>query len=155
MNQELFNLWSIIIAVLSLLITLVGLYAVYVQISKLRNAAWSNTHAKLCDQSLELLRFFNETPETYDYFYYQKPLADDAPNRVTILYAAEALVNFMEHIILQKENLPDKQWEVWNRFIHTTFKTSVVVSNFIHDNRDWYSPDFLAIADACRVLYRS
>lgn len=153
MNQDLYNLWSIMIAVLSLLITLGGLYAVYFQITKLRTSAWSETHAKLCDQSFELLRFFSETPDTYDYFYHKKPLADDAPNKVIILYATEALVNFMEHVMLQKENLPDKQWEVWNRFIHTTFKTSVVVSKFIQDNRDWYSSELLMIADACRVLY--
>jgi hypothetical protein len=48
-------------AVGSLFVTAVGLYAVYLQIRKLRDAIWGDTHGRLCDQSLELLRFLAES----------------------------------------------------------------------------------------------
>ena len=108
MSQESFNLLSVIVSIASLLVTLIGLYVVYIQIRKIRETIWSNTHSKLCDQSFELLRFFSENPKTYDYFYNKKILVQDEPDRIFILYATEALANFMEHLMLQKENLPDK-----------------------------------------------
>ena len=152
MNQDQFNLISVVIAAMGMLITLVGLYAVYIQIRKINQAAWSNTHSKLCDQSFELLKFFNENPATYDYFYNKKVLKENDKGRIGILYATEALVNFLEHLILQKDNLPTKQWLVWERFIYTTFNTSVVVCEFIQNNREWYSTDLLEIADKCRTV---
>ena len=107
----------------------------------------------MADQSFELLKFLSETPSTYDYFYKKKLLENDAPDKIIALYTAEALANFMEHLILQKDNLPDKQWEVWKRFIYTTFKSSIVLRDFIQDNREWYSSELLAVADECKLLY--
>ena len=52
----------------SLLVTTVGILAVFLQIQKVRQALWSNTQSKLCDQSFELLRYLTDHPLTYDYF---------------------------------------------------------------------------------------
>lgn len=153
MSQENFNFFSAVIAVISLIVTIVGLYAVYMQLKKIKETTWSNTHSKLADQSFELLKLLSDHPNTYDYFYHKKPLENNAPEKIIVLYLAEALTNFMEHLILQKPNLPQKQWEVWRRFIYTTFKSSVVLRNFIQENREWYSEDLLKIADDCKILY--
>jgi hypothetical protein len=146
MGQEAFNLLSAIVAVAGFIVTSAGLYALYFQIVKLREATWSNTHSKLCDQSFELIRFLSEAPSTYAYFYERKSLQPNTPDRVHILYAAEAIANFLEHLILQRNNLPQKQWEVWKRFIHSTFEASVVVQNFIQEHNDWYSDELVEIA---------
>ncbi|GLU56626.1 hypothetical protein [Dyadobacter frigoris] len=153
MEQELYNLLSVIVSIVTLIFTVIGLYAVYIQIRKIRETAWSNTHSKLCDQSFELLRFFSDNPNCYDYLYKGKELDENSPDRVFILLATEALANFMEHIILQKDNLPTKQWDVWRRFVYTEFKCSIVVRNFILENREWYSLELLEIADECKILY--
>ncbi len=153
MEQNAFNLLSAVIAIISLLITMIGLYAVYLQIQKLRESVWSNTHSKLCDQSFELLKFFSENPNTYAYFYERKVLEENAPDRIFILYASEALANFLEHLILQKENLPLKQWQVWERFIYTTFRASAVIGVFIRSNSEWYSKELLMIAEECELRY--
>jgi len=147
MDQGTFNLITVVVSIGTLIITLVGLYAVYIQIKKLRQAAWSDTHSKLSDQSFELLRFLAQNPGTYDYFYNRKKLEDDAEDKVFILYATEALVNFLEHLVLQKENLPKRQWHVWKRFIYSTFESSELVCSFIQKYRSWYSAELLAIAD--------
>lgn len=153
MDQAVYNSLSIYLSVITLVITIGGLYAVYFQIKKIKEAAWSNTHSKLCDQSFELLKFFSERPYTYDYFYNSKELSENDKHRVDVLYATEALANFLEHLVLQKDNLPLKQWQVWERFIYTTFKTSKVVSVFIRNHREWYSEYLLTIVDKCELLY--
>lgn len=153
MNQENYNLITAIVAILTLMVTIVGLYAVYFQILKIRETTWSTTHSKLTDQSFELLKFMSEHPDTYDYFYKKKLLDDQSANKIIVLYIAEALANFIEHLVLQRNNMPEKQWEVWNRFIYTTFKLSIVVREFVQENREWYSSELSTIADECKVLY--
>jgi hypothetical protein len=76
------------------LATTIGIVFVYFQIKKLKQSIYSNTHSKLCDQSLELIRFLAEKPETYDYFYKGKALEENHKDRVFILYAYEALAIF-------------------------------------------------------------
>jgi hypothetical protein len=134
-------------AVGSFLVTAIGLYAVYVQIKKLRESIWSNTHSKLCDQSFELIKFLAEKPTTYDYFYHGKVLEDGDKDRVYVLYAAEALANFLEHLVLQKQNLPEQQWDVWRRFIYSTYECSAVLRSFIHSHRDWYCDELISMTD--------
>ncbi|MBS1583062.1 MAG: hypothetical protein JST66_12760 [Bacteroidetes bacterium] len=154
MEQEAFNLFSAVLGVLTLSITVIGLYAAYVQLKRIKETLWSNTHSTLCDQSFELLKFLSSTPASYGHFYDQKPLdLVEGHDRVIILYQAEALSNFMEHLILQRHNLPAEQWAVWNRYIYSSLKASVVVRNFIHDKREWYSPELLAIVDECKLRY--
>src|SRR6476659_8876519 len=92
-------------AVLSLFVTGGGLVAVFIQIRKLREAVWGETNGRLCDQSLELLRFLAEKPDTYDFFYRGIEAGDDHPDRVFILYASETIANFIEHVALQKPTL--------------------------------------------------
>lgn len=125
--------------------------AVYVQIRKVRDALWSDTHSRLTEQSLELIKFLAEKPETYDYFYNSKFLQDDAPDRIFVLYAAEALANFMEHLSLQKKSLPLSQWLVWDRYIRGACIDSIVLRHFIDDHRSWYSPELLSIIDGLQL----
>lgn len=155
MDQPTFNLFYAILSCISLVATIGGLYAVYIQIVKIKETTWSNTHNKLADQSLELLKFLSQNPSTYEYFYKNKPLEQESTDKYIVLFAAEALSNFMENLLLQKNNLPDKQWAVWNRFIYTTFEYSIVVRNFIQENREWYCPELLEIADKCEALFKT
>lgn len=147
MEQDCYNFINIIISVISLAVTIIGLRVAYIQIRKLRKDTWSNMHSRLCDQSFEILKFFNDNPITYDYFYNNKELDENSPDKVTVLYSAEALANFLEHLLLQKENLPKEQWMVWERFINSTFASSIVVKEFINKREDWYSKELVKIAN--------
>ncbi len=133
----------------SLLVTGIGLCAVFIQLQKLRLALWSDTQGRLCDQTLEIIRFLAEKPETYDYFYRNKALEENDPNEVYILYAAEALATLMEHLTLQKANLPKPQWAVWQRFIVSQYENSSVIRDFIQSHRSWYASELLSIVDDC------
>lgn len=154
MNQEAYNDITIVISIASLLVTSGGLYAVYVQLRKVRENVWSNMHSKLCDQSFELIRLLSDTPGCYDYFYNNKKIDENVHNKAAILLAAEAIANFLEHLILQKGNLPVAQWEVWSRFIYSTLKGSAVVVEFIKSRPDWYSAELLLIVEECSYYHK-
>jgi hypothetical protein len=145
MGQNLINILTASAAIGSFLVTAIGLFAVYVQIKKLRESIWGNTHSKLCDQSFELIKFLAEKPQTYDYFYNGKTLEEGSKDQVYVLYAAEALANFLEHLVLQRSNLPDRQWEVWRRFICSTYTGSKILQEFLDTHREWYSSELLSL----------
>jgi hypothetical protein len=141
---------SAVAAILSLIaITAGSLGLLWYQLLKLEQATWGDTHSKLYEHSLELLRFLAEKPETYDYFYNGKELAKDDPNRIFVLYASEALANFCEELVLLKDKLPKKQWEVWHRFICDTYESSPPVRDFMKDHQHWYSAELKSITDKC------
>lgn len=146
MRTEDYNLYSIILSAISLLATITGLVAVYYQIQKIRLTTWSTVHSKLTDQSFELLKLLNQEDDTYEYFYENKQLVPGAYNETTIKLIAEAFANFMEHLILQKENLPKQQWQVWDRFIRSTLKNSAIVKEFITDHPEWYCQALVEIS---------
>lgn len=136
-------------AVASLLVTASGLIAVFVQVRDVRRTLSSNTQSKLCDQSFDILRYLTDHPITYDYFYNGKLLDENDPNKVVVLYAAETLANFMEHLILQEENLPKQQWKVWQRFIRNTYENAPALQTFIKTHREWYADDLIKIVEEC------
>jgi hypothetical protein len=131
----------------TLIVTAAGLFAVYIQIRKLQSAVWGETHGKLCDQSLELLKMLAEKPSTRPYFAESKELSADEPEHAFVLYAAEAIANFMEHLVLQRDNLPQNQWDRWNDFIDGQLEESPVIQEFLLRNRQWYSTALMAHVD--------
>jgi hypothetical protein len=78
-----------------------------------------------------------------------KALEDDAPERIFILYAAEAIANFMEHLALQQRSMSRQQWTVWDRFIRSSYENSRVLQDILDEHRDWYADELLAIVDRC------
>lgn len=128
-------------SILALLITGLGLLAVYVQIRKLKEAVWGDTHAKLCEQSLDVLRFIAERPATYAYFYHGKALEAGDPNEVEVLLTCEAVANYLEHIVLQRENLPEGQWTTWRAFVKSTYDSSPALRAFLSRHPVWYAKE--------------
>jgi hypothetical protein len=76
-------------------------------------------------------------------------LESENPDRIRILYVIEAIANFLEHLVLQKPNLPKRQWTTWLRFIRSTYESSPAIREFIKSRRDWYSEELLSILDEC------
>jgi hypothetical protein len=149
MNPNWAEIIMALAAVGSFFVTAIGLIFLYIQLKKLSESSWSDTQTRLQEQSLQLIRFLAEKPESYDYFYNNKPLAETDPNRIYILYAAEALANFIEHVVLQQNNMPNQQWLVWERFIRNTYEGCSVLQEFFRLRRNWYSQNILSIIDDC------
>ena len=60
-------------------------------------------------------------------------------------YAAEMVLNFMEHLVLQKANLRE-DWPVWKAFILATFRSAPVVRAALELSRDIYASELYVLA---------
>jgi hypothetical protein len=94
----------------------VGVYFVTKQLRQVERTIRGTTHERLTGESLEILRFLAEHPETYSYFYDGKTLEENNPDRVIILYSAEIICNYIEHVCLQRPNMTAGDWNVWRIF---------------------------------------
>ena len=132
----------------TMLVAIGGIFFVLRQIKQVERTIRGTTHERLTAESFELLRFLASVPDTYAYFYEGKPLGADDENREFILYATEALVNYMDHVIAEKPNMNAKDWIVWKRFVEDTCRRAPVVRAHLNQNGAWYSPELTAILDA-------
>jgi hypothetical protein len=133
------------ISLATLLVTAIGLWLVCVQIRGLRHSIEGDTQARLCDQSIEIIKMLAEKPETYDYFYEKKPLEDGSRDKVFVRYASEAIGVFLENLVAQKRNMPTQQWQSWYRFIRGTYQSSPVLQDFFANHADWFSHELMSI----------
>jgi hypothetical protein len=126
----------------------VGFIFIQRQISQAERTIRGSTHERLTAESFEVLRFLASVPNSYAYFYEGKELGETDTNREFILYATEALANYVEHVVAEKPNMTDVDWRVWSRFIDDTFRRAPVVRKHVEQHCKWYSPELLEMIKA-------
>ncbi len=122
-----------------------GIFFVLRQIKQVERTIRGTTHERLTAESFELLRFLASAPHTYAYFYEGKPLGPDDEHREFILYATEAIVNYLDHVIAQKPNMNAEDWKVWKQFIEDTCRRAPVVRAHLEKHGAWYGPELITM----------
>ncbi|MGH6817403.1 MAG: hypothetical protein ACREC1_01365 [Methylovirgula sp.] len=130
-------------AIATIPVALGGTFFVWRQIKHIERTIHSTTHERLTAESFELLKFLASVPDTYAYFYEGQPLGPEDAHREFILYATEAIVNYMEHIVAQKPNMNAEDWDVWKRFIEDAFKRAPVVRAHLERHASGMLPNSL------------
>lgn len=136
-----------LITIGGIFVNLVGFVFVIRQIRQQALATRGETYASLCGLSYEILQMMADHPELYPYFYENKELAADAPDRVRVLCCCEMVANYCDNTALQRENIPDHVWQRWRVFIKQQVAMSVVLKGFFLEYRMWYSPEIGEILD--------
>ena len=105
-------------------------------------AGQANVSERLASQSIEILKYIADDPLLYEYFYENKLLLDERPERAKVLCCAEIVANFLEHIVLQRPSLPRASREAWMLCVRDHYNASSVVREFVTHHRDWYADEF-------------
>jgi hypothetical protein len=123
-----------------------GVYLVIKQLKQVERTIRGTTYERLTEESLEILRFLADHPETYPYLYEGRPLDDSDPNRVVILYSSEIVCNYMEHVCLQRPNMTDGDWNVWRAFVEDTCRNAPIVRWYVEKYQKWYTKSLVEIS---------
>jgi hypothetical protein len=127
-------------------IALGGAIFVWRQLQQVERTIRGDTHERLTTESFEVLKFLASDPESYPYFYERKTPNEDDPHRHFILYAAEMITNYLEHVVSQKDDMSAADWRVWERVIIDTFQKSPAVRDHLRSLQDWYSAELLRLS---------
>jgi hypothetical protein len=111
--------------------------------------AQATVSERLASQSIEILKHVAVTPGLYEYFYENRPLAEDETNRTYIICSAEIMANFLEHIVLQMESLPPASREAWMFYVRDHYTASKLLRDFIAEHNRWYANVFLNFVSLC------
>ena len=135
------------IAIFGILVNILGFFFVVRQIRQQALATRGETYTSLCGLSYEILGMMADHPELYAYFYENKTLDLDCPDRIRVLCCCEMIANYCDNTALQRENIPNHVWQRWRTFIKQQVEMSKVLRDFFRDYRMWYSPEIGEILD--------
>jgi hypothetical protein len=146
--------WAEILQAISsggtLLVAIAGITFVVWQIRQVDRSVRSNTHERLTNESLDILRFLADHPSTYDYFYGGKPIPAQDDN--TLKYATEMIANYLEHVVMQMETLPTEMQKTWRSFVRDQYARSPIIRDHLFRFREWYSPKLLKMVEDVKVI---
>lgn len=99
----------------------------------------------LYEQMVSIDRFFIEKPELKGFVYHNEDIVLSDPNYRKVRSLAEMMADLMEHIYLQKNNLPEAVWLNWKAYMAELYKTSPILRQHFDENRDWYPAEMFEI----------
>lgn len=132
-------------AVGTLLATMFGFVYVARQIKLVRRGLNAQANAGLSEQSLSILSFIAEHPETYDYLYNNKRLIEGDANAVAVQCLCEMVANYCDLVVAMLPDLAPEVVERWKRFIIDTASCSPALRNHLNHHRLWYSDELLTL----------
>lgn len=126
-----------------------SVYYIWLQLKAVALTGQANVSERLASQSIDILRHVAQSPRLYEYFYENKALQEDEPDRTAVLCSVEIMANFLEHITLQRESLPKASREAWMLYVRDHYNASKAVRDFITQHKDWYADVFLTFLSTC------
>ena len=102
MSSDIIGIASLDLQGIAVLLGGVSAYCIWGRLTVLALAGQANVSERLASQSIEILKYIADDPLLYEYFYENKPLLDERPERAKVLCCAEIVANFLEHIVLQR-----------------------------------------------------
>jgi hypothetical protein len=141
MKTEWTDVVQAIAAIAGVVVALGGFVIIIYQIVQLERAVRGDTHSKLYSQGFEVVRFFADNAEVRPYFYEGKPVTGAEPEYGKISLCAELMADYLEHIALQKPNLPEDVWLRWVAYIRDRLRSSPFLVRYLQTHKDQYSEE--------------
>ena len=141
MNETISN-WattiSSAVSAMALIVLVVQARRMAAQTRTLQQSIAAATSSTLYQQQQAISEFFFSNDHLRAYFYDGKELQDiDDASRVHA--AAEMLLDFFEHIHIQKNALEPEVYDGWRQFMENMRDRSPVLRLFMQNNNSWYS----------------
>lgn len=147
------------IAVITLLVTAVGLFAISRQLEQSQASLLSNTSEHMYARMHDIHKVFIERPHLRAYFYQNIPaprLDDDADRYHEVMGATEMLCDFFHQVLVELDTVPEDDrkyspemyedlYSGWTAYIKDVYKRSPAFRAYYKENRNWYTSN-LAMA---------
>jgi hypothetical protein len=127
----------------TMVIAAVGVVLGIRQLKQLSASARSDTNQRLTIESFDVLRFLADCEGTYQYFYNCKEPDEEVSERMK--YVTEMFANYLEHIVLQLDTLPEDAQESWRGLVKDTYSHSPILRRHLEKYRKWYDKRLHAI----------
>ncbi len=121
MDQEL------TISIIALVISVIGVVYTHWNYGKTQKALLNDSMGRLYQQNNEIRMVFFNYPQLREYFFRDREISEDDSNYKQVLSVAEMILNYLEHLLIQKENIPEEQWSSWSDLIGVYYKGRPII----------------------------
>lgn len=110
------------------------------ELDAIRQQVLSGTLGYLYQQQNAIHMFFITNSDLRPYFYERVGAPAD---NTEVASTCEMILDFFEHIFLQRANLPSDVWEGWKSYMMDMYNNSPALSHFLNDHRNHYGEDLV------------
>jgi len=125
--------------------TIIGFIIVFFQIREVRHVLHSQAHGTLFTRDNELMKTLLERAELYPYFFEGKDIVKEDPNYNRVYLLADMWATNFEHIVMQKDFLPDHIWPPSQDYMRSIYATSPALRQYLRESGESFSDHLLEI----------
>ncbi|MEJ2344300.1 MAG: hypothetical protein P8076_01380 [Gammaproteobacteria bacterium] len=133
--------------VVGILLQIAGFAVLIYQLAQLNKSIRVSAQTALYQQSSSIRSILVERPELRKYLFDGQPVGPESEDYQRAQTVAEMFLNYLEHLMIQQENLRTGDWEAWNRFVSETLAGSPLMQEILRDRPDFYSDDLIQAFD--------
>jgi hypothetical protein len=133
------NILNSIVSLGGLFIAFSGFILIYKQLSKLNSTLINDAQGRLFVQNGEIRKLLVEKPYMRKYFFNSEKISTDHDNYSEVRTLAEMYANYMEHLVLQENNVNPNDWGLWTGIIRDIYSTSPILQEVITEKPKWFS----------------
>lgn len=130
-------------SIIGSIVAVVGLPVLIYQIVQLRQTIRAEAHGKVYENSLEVQKLLLDNPEFRPFFYEGATMEPTDERYPRLLAMAEIFTDYLEHIALQRENVPDEVKTAWDGYARFFLESSPIIRSFVAQHRSSYCRSFL------------
>ena len=145
MNPSWTDICEALAAVASAIVSFVGFLFVVIQLRQNQNSIDGQTHAQVYQLNQGIYNMLIEHPDLRPYFYENKDMPIDEPERSKVLAAAELLADLFEYVVLNEKSLNAEIRDSWLEYMRLMYHTSQCLRDFLASREASYSARFLEI----------
>ena len=129
-----------IATVVGVCIALVGVPIFIHQVRQLERSIRGDTHEKLYAHSAILMQLVFDNPELRPFVWGNVEIPADHPLTPRAQTLVEMYAQFVEHIVLQRPNMPPDLWPPWSKYVDAILETSPSLRKYIRTWAPTFSP---------------
>lgn len=136
-----------ILSIASDLVAIFGLLFVIYQVRQLERSVRSGAVSSIYAEAAEVRKTLIENPELLPYFFDNIDITPEHTDYPKARVAAEMHLNYLEHLVVEKDNFGQDNWKSWSAFIARAIECSPLIRRLLRENADSYAKELCEIAD--------
>ena len=138
-------------AIAGVLVALLGFGLLFHQIRQLRQTIQAESHGRIYQHALEVQKLFVEHPDLRRFFYGREELKAGDRDYDKVLAFAELVADYLEHIMLQRPNVPSEVQKAWENYTGLMLTSSPVLRQVLIEHQGGYCRSFVQFCEKyCR-----
>ena len=131
--------------IIGMVIQIIGLVFVIYELSQVNSSIRVTAQASLYQQSSEIRSLLVQHPHLRKYIFDRETIDRDSPDYDRARTIAELSLNYLEHLVIQRDSLRKADWQAWNAFVQRSLESSPLMQSILDDIPQLYTTELVEV----------